>query len=251
MAQPHHITAPLSSRNVLLDHLEPPEQAAIFAHLEEVAYRAGDVLVEPDRQPDHVYFPQTAVISYVALFAGGGAVEVGTVGCEGMSGIHVYLGTGASPYRAIVQVEGIAQRMPVDAFRRVVDEHPGIDAVLSRYVDAYLMQVSQTAACNRMHDLAQRAARWLLMTHDRVGSDSFALTHEFLAIMLGVRRAGVSEAAADLQRRGAIRYSRGKVTIADRAILEQQACECYGVVRDRYRTLARPAGARAAHLSAS
>lgn len=235
MAHPHsHSDHERGERNTLLRSLEPHHYRAVAQHLEEVHLRPGDILVEPGEHPSHVYFPQSGVISLVALFEGGGAVEVGTIGWEGMAGIPVYLGGGASPHRVLMQVEGTVRRMPADAFSRVVAEIPAFDDLLADYVEAYLLQVSQTAACNRMHDLAQRAARWLLMTHDRVGSDSFALTHEFLAIMLGVRRAGVSEAAAELQRKGAIRYSRGRVTIADRAILTRESCECYTVVRSRF-----------------
>lgn len=239
MAHPHqHPGRPAAERNALLRDLDPADYAAIAPHLEDLTVKAGEVLVQPDEPPEYVYFPQSGVISLVALFPGGGAVEVGTVGCEGMAGIPVYLGTTTMPYRVLLQIEGLVRRMPVRAFRDAVEQIPAFDDILARFVDAYLMQVSQTAACNRMHDLGQRAARWLLMTHDRVGNDTFGLTHEFLAIMLGVRRAGVSEAAAELQRKGAITYSRGRVTVSNRAILEQQACVCYGAVRDRFASLA-------------
>lgn len=235
MAHPHLQSEPeRGERNALLRSLEPHHYRAVAQHLEEVHLRPGDVLAEPGVRIPYVYFPQSGVISLVALFDGGGAVEVGTIGCEGMAGIPVYLGVGRSPHRVIMQVEGIVRRMPSQEFERAVAEVPGLDDILADFVDAYLLQVSQTAACNRMHDLAQRAARWLLMTHDRVGSDSFALTHEFLAIMLGVRRAGVSEAAAELQRKGAIRYSRGRVTVTDRSVLTRESCECYGIVRARF-----------------
>lgn len=235
MAHPHtQSESERGERNALLRSLEPHHYWTVAQHLEEVHLKPGDILVEPGDQFPHVYFPQSGVVSLVALFEGGGAVEVGTVGWEGMVGIPVYLGVGTSAYRVIMQVEGNVRRLPAAEFERAVTEIPGWDATVADFVDAYLMQVSQTAACNRMHDLAQRAARWLLITHDRVGGDSFALTHEFLAIMLGVRRAGVSEAAAELQRKGAIRYSRGRVTVTDRSILVREACECYGVVRARF-----------------
>lgn len=235
MAHPHPKGEPdRGERNALLLSLEPHQYGALAPHLEEQHLRPGDVLVEPGEPMSHVYFPQSGVVSLVALFEGGAAVEVGTVGWEGMAGIPVFLGVGSSPYRIMMQVEGDVRRMPAEEFERAVAEMPDWDAAIANYVDAYLMQVSQTAACNRMHDLAQRAARWLLITHDRVASDTFALTHEFLAIMLGVRRAGVSEAAAELQRKGAIRYSRGRVTITDRSVLVKEACECYGVVRARF-----------------
>ena len=221
-------------RNALLRDLDGADYDALLQHAEEIPIAPGEVLIEPDERPSFVYFPQSGVLSLVAVFKGGASVEVGTVGREGFVGIPVYLGTLTAPYRVLVQIDGTARRVPVDAFEALLLESPGLDRTVRRYVDAYLLQVSQNAACNRMHDLAARAARWLLMTHDRVGSDTFALTHEFLAIMLGVRRAGVSEAAAELQRKGAIRYSRGRVTIVDRAVLEGQSCECYRAVRTRF-----------------
>lgn len=234
MAQSRDFSDRSTERNALLRDLDTSDYDALSAHFEELCLKAGEVMVEPDERPSHVYFPQSGVASLVALFKGGEAVEVGTVGREGMVGIPVFLGTGSTPNRVLMQVEGVVRRVPTDVFESLLAESPALDAIMRRYLDAYLLQVSQTAACNRMHDLAARAARWLLMTHDRVGTDSFALTHEFLAIMLGVRRAGVSEAAAELQRKGAIRYSRGRVTVVDRAVLERESCECYRAVRSRF-----------------
>ena len=234
MADPRELSDRSTERNALLRDLDTSDYDALLEHLEEVSLKAGDVLVEPNERPTHVYFPQSGVASQVALFKGGESVEVGTIGREGMVGIAIFLGTGSTPNRVLMQVEGVVRRIPADVFESLLAESPALDSIMRRYLDAYLLQVSQTAACNRMHDLAARAARWLLMTHDRVGTDSFALTHEFLAIMLGVRRAGVSEAAAELQRKGAIRYSRGRVTVVDRALLEREACECYRAVRSRF-----------------
>lgn len=253
MAQPlEHTALDAAERNALLRDLDHDDYEAVARHLEEVRLKAGEILVEPGRRPEYVYFPQNGVISTVALFDGGGAVEVGTVGCEGIAGIPVYLGTDTTPHRVMMQIAGTVHRMPVDAFDAAVEDIPALDGILARYVDAYLLQVSQTAACNRMHDLGQRAARWLLMTHDRVGEGTFALTHEFLAIMLGVRRAGVSEAAAELQREGAIRYSRGRVAIANRAVLEERSCACYGVVRERFDAMLKGEARRGVpHLTAS
>lgn len=235
MAQPHETSVARSTeRNALLRELDQSDYEALAQHLEEMPMRAGDVLVEPDERAQYVFFPQSGVISLLALFTGGGAVEVGTVGREGIVGIPIVLGTNTAPHRVLVQIDGVVRRVASDVIEAMLAEMPALDVILRRYVDAYLLQVSQTAACNRMHDLSARAARWLLMTHDRVGTDTFALTHEFLAIMLGVRRAGVSEAAAELQRKGAIKYSRGRVSITDRSVLEQQACECYRTVRSRF-----------------
>lgn len=234
-----------SERNAVLRDLGPSDYGWLAGHLDEVTLKAGTVLVPEHQRPSHVYFPQSGIISFVALFQDGGSVEVGTVGCEGIAGLPIYLLTESSPFRTIVQVEATLRRVPAEVFEEALQEIGVLDSIMRRYVDAYLYQVSQTAACNRMHDLGERAARWLLMAHDRVGADTFALTHEFLAMMLGVRRAGVSEAAAELQRRGAIRYSRGRVTVVDRHVLEQSACECYGVVRARFDAIALPAHAAA------
>jgi len=223
-----------TERNALLRALPSSDYAWLAAHLDEVTTRAGDVLVERDVRPDHVHFPQSGVISMVTFFESGGSVEVGTIGCEGIVGLSPFLATASSPNRTITQIDAVVRRMPVEVLMEGLAEHPAVDRVLRRYTDAYIAQVSQNAACNRMHDIGERCARWLLMTHDRVGSDTFALTHEFLAVMLGVRRAGVSEAAAALQRAGAIRYSRGRVTVTDRAALDRASCECYAVIRRRF-----------------
>ena len=228
-----------TERNALLRDLDPAEYHWLARHLEQVEMEAGQVLTPANQRPTHIYFPQTGVVSLVAEFRDGGTVEVGTVGCEGFVGIPIFLQTGSSPHKSMIQINAVLRRMPTEAFELAMRELPILDVVLRRSVDAYLFQAGQNAACNRMHDLGTRAARWLLMTHDRVGSDTYALTHEFLAMMLGVRRAGVSEAAAELQRRGAIRYSRGRVTVLDRGLLEQAACECYGVVRERFDNMLR------------
>ena len=240
-----------SERNALLRDLGTADYAWLANHLEEVSLGAGALLVRENTPPSHVYFPQTGIVSLVALFSDGSSVEVGTIGCEGMVGLPVFLQTESTPHRTMVQVDATLRRLPIEIFEDALQALPELDRILRRFTDAYLFQVSQTAACNRMHDLGQRAARWLLMTHDRVRADTFALTHEFLAMMLGVRRAGVSEAAAELQRRGAIRYSRGRVTITDRGVLEQASCECYAAVRARFDSMLHGSAHGAAHVAAS
>lgn len=234
-----------SERNALLRELSPADYGWFANRIDEVTLKSGVVLVRENARPSHVYFPQSGIVSLVALFNDGGSVEVGTIGCEGMVGLPVFLQTDAVPFRTIIQVDCTLRRLPVELFDEAMEAVPALEAMLRRYTDAFLFQVGQMAACNRMHDLGERAARWLLMTHDRVGVDTFPLTHEFLAVMLGVRRAGVSEAAAELQRRGAIRYSRGRITIVGRQVLEQATCECYGVIRARFDTMLQgaPAGA--------
>jgi CRP-like cAMP-binding protein len=159
-------------------------------------------------------------------------VEVGTIGNEGISGLSLFLGSDVSVPEMIAQIPGAAQQMSADDFRTIVAQLPALRALLARCAYAFMTQVSQTAACNRLHGIEQRCARWLLLTHDRVGgADSFPLTHKFLSFMLGVRRAGVTEALGALTLAGLIRSTKGTVTILDRAGLERASCECYAIVR--------------------
>lgn len=192
------------------------------------------MIAEPDQAPAYVYFPESCVASMVNP-TDEGAVEVGTIGSEGMVGLSIFLDAEAVPSRMIWQVPGQALRIPVPEFLRLIGSLPELTRLLRRYTHAFFVQVAQTAACNRMHEIDRRCARWLLMTHDRVaGADTFVLTQEFLAFMLGVRRAGVSEAATALQKRGLISYARGKVNVIDRAGLEAASCECYEIVRSHH-----------------
>lgn len=195
------------------------------------------VLAEPDQPQEFVYFPGDCVISLITPFKDDGAVEVGTVGCEGMADLSVFLGTGTMHVVVMAQLAGEALRIGAQDFSEMVDNSPRLRAVMGLYAQAFLSQVLQSAGCNGHHAIVARCARWLLMTHDRVGSRQFALTHELLAYMLGVRRAGVTEAAGSLQESGYIRYSRGRVEIVDRDGLESAACECYGVIRRTYDSL--------------
>lgn len=225
---------PSGGSNRLLYLLPADEATWAWSHLERVPARAGAVLAEPGEPLSHVYFPESCAASLVNPTSEG-VVEVGTVGNEGMVGLSSFLGGEAIPSRILWQISGTAQRMPASVFSDGVETRPTCRRIVLRYAHAFFVQVSQTAACNRVHDIERRCARWLLMTHDRVGgADSFELTHVFLAFMLGVRRAGVTEAAGALQDRGLIRYTRGKITIIDRAGLEDAACECYRVVRAHF-----------------
>ena len=223
--------------NRLLRALDERDRAQIFEAGERVRLEQKEILLEPDQPHAYVYFPGDAVISLLTTFRDGGAVEVGTVGCEGMVGLPVYLGTGTMPVLIMSQIPGQALRVPADTFAQLVESSPRTRIVLDRYTQAFLSQVFQAAACHGHHPIVARCARWLLMTHDRVGSGQFALTHELLAYMLGVRRAGVTEAAGALQEAGIIRYNRGRVEVVDRAGLEAASCECYGVIRRVYEEL--------------
>jgi CRP-like cAMP-binding protein len=211
------------------DQLEP-----LRRHLEPVALGLKEVVYAPNEPIRDVYFPLTGAFSLLTVMADGTEVEVATVGNEGMVGLPVFLGADSMPGRCFSQIPGEALRMPADRFRDAVRRNGAFAAVLHRYVQALFNQVAQTAACNRVHPIEERCARWLLMTHDRAGADRFPLTHEFLSQMLGVRRATVTVVAGMLQRAGLINYRRGVVTVADRPGLEAASCECYRFIRDEF-----------------
>lgn len=230
-----------SERNRLLRALDAEDYRWITPQLEHVTMKSGDVLAAENQPFTHVYFMDTGVAS-VTNKVSGGTVEVGTVGNEGLAGLSVYLDGGGIPSRTFVQVPGDGRRMPAAEFAAGAEERSGLQKILKRYVKAYLIQVAQTAACNRAHSIEERCARWLLMTHDRVGgAHTFPLTHQFLAYMLGVRRAGVTVAAGILQKAGLIQYTRGSITISDRVGLEAASCECYGIVAGHVDRLFPPA----------
>jgi CRP-like cAMP-binding protein len=211
----------LEPRNRVLRALPPDEYARLLPHLEPCA-------VAPLR---HVYFPDTAIISVLRRTRDGTLIEAYAVGRDGVVGIPSLLGDPGSPAGTVLgEVPGTCHRVALGTLRGVLPELPSLDRLVRRLVLALLDQVQQAVACNSLHTVEQRCARWLLMTHDLVGGDEFLLTHEVLAQMLGVRRAGVTVAAGVLQRAGLVTYSRGRVRVLDRAGLEAAACECYAVV---------------------
>jgi CRP-like cAMP-binding protein len=213
----------------------PAEAAWLAARLEPVTLQVGQVIAAAGEPFRHVYFPDTAVFSVISHMAGGTAVEVGTVGHEGMVGVAAFLEADASVNETIAQIPGTAFRLLAARLVQGAHARPALRRLLGRYTEAYLTQVAQTAACNRLHGIEARCARWLLMTHDRVGqAERFPLTQEYLALMLGAHRSGVTVAAGALRDAGLIRYSRGTVRVLDRAGLEAAACECYGVVRRHF-----------------
>lgn len=203
-----------------------PDLAPVTLDFGAVLYESGDPIRE-------VYFPIRSVVSLLTVVDGHSALEVGLVGREGMVGIPLALGIDVSPVRALVQGTGGAMRMSAARFRRGFDASPPLRRGLQRYTHELMVQITQTAACNRFHVVEARLARWLLMTSERLASEQFRLTHEFLSHMLGVRRVGVTEAASSLQRRGLIEYQRGEIRILDHAGLEATACACYALVRQR------------------
>ena len=216
--------------NDLLAALTPTRYRQLAAGLEAVNLRFGEILHEPGRVPSHVYFPGDSLVSLVAA-AGGAQLEVGLVGKEGMVGVALALGQGGSPVRALVQGEGSAMRMSARRFRRELGRSRELKRAIDRSVHVAMATAMQIAACNNRHLLSARFARWLLMVRDRLGRDEFRMTQEFLALMLGVRRSGVSVAAGALQRRRLIRYSRGNVTLVNPRKLRALACGCYEVIR--------------------
>lgn len=191
----------------------------------------GDVLHEPGALIEQVYFPEQCVISLLAAADGRMSLEVGLVGCEGMAGIAVAMGSAVSPVRALVQRRGRAMRMDAGRFRSLLDESPALALAVSHYAHGLLVQATQAAFCSHYHLLEPRLARSLLMMRDRVKSNALHLTHEFLAHALGVRRVGITKAATSLQQKGLISYSRGDIRILDVAGLEGAACECYAAAR--------------------
>jgi CRP-like cAMP-binding protein len=217
--------------NRLLRSLPLEEYERLLLQLTPVRLRLKQALVEPDVPITHVYFVREGVGSMIATEQEGGDIEVGTVGNEGLIGLPVLHGADTMPYRVMVQVEGDAWRLSADAFRRAVDERPAVRRVCLRYAQYFADQLAQAVACNRLHTLEERCARWLLMTHDRVYGDTFEITHEFLALMLGVRRAGVSVAMGTLQNAGILQYARGRVVVLDRMRLEEASCGCYHITR--------------------
>jgi CRP-like cAMP-binding protein len=210
------------------------EQAVVRPDLECVTLRARDILYPADEPLTFVYFPQGAVLSVLTFMHNGAAVEIGTFGLEGLSGAQLILGGDRAPSQMICQIPGEALRMPVDRFLKHLKTERTFQRIVRRYTEALFNFMGQSIACNRLHTVDERCARWLLMSHDRVGGDQFDLTQEFLAIMLGVHRPGVSIAAAALQQAGFIRYVRGHVEIRDRKGLESAACECYQISADQF-----------------
>jgi CRP-like cAMP-binding protein len=220
--------------NNLLAALPGAEYRRLQGHLEPVELRFGEILYEPGEPIEHVYFPNDSLVSLLTLVDRHLALEVGMVGPEGMVGISSALGMGLTPFRALVQGAGTAMRMKAEPFRNEFKLGLALQREVLRYVHMLMAQLAQTAACNRFHFIEARLARWLLMTRDRVDSDRFQLTHEFLGHMLGVRRVGVTKAAQALKQRELIDYTRGSIAIVDGNGLEAAACSCYALDRNRY-----------------
>lgn len=237
-----HAPSPTATRprNRLLDALPEALYAALAPHLQSVTLDVREMVALPGQSYEYVYFPEDCIISVVNVMRDGSTVETGTIGNEGLAGLPTLMDSVSSETRVFGQVPGAAQRAPASVVADFVERERELRRLVNRYAQAFLTQVAQGAACNRLHGIEQRCARWLLMTHDRVTGDEFPLKQQFLAEMLGVRRAGVSVAASALQEAALIRYSRGIVQVLDRDGLEAASCECYGVIRQQFDRLLPP-----------
>jgi len=226
--------SPDACANKLLARLPASEYRSLYPHLEWVPCPLKSTFYQRDQPLDHVYFPLSGEHSVLAIMQNGTAVEVGTVGNEGLSPVDILTGSEQSLETVTCQIAGDALKMPVAPFLAAITGDTELRRLAFRYLQAYLAQVSQAVACNRLHTIEERFAKWLLMNHDRVPGDDIHITQEFLADMLGVHRPSVSLIARHFQQLGLIKYSRGLVTILDRPAIEDASCECYGVVRKRF-----------------
>jgi CRP-like cAMP-binding protein len=215
----------------LLAALPPEDLRRLQPHLEPLTLVAGRVVLEEGEPVEWVIFPSSGVISLLVRLSDGRAVEASAVGREGMAGLPAFLGGALSPLQGVSQVKGTALRLPAARLRRETTPGSALRVLIERYTNGLLASAAQSLACIRFHRVEERCARWLLVTHDSVGENTFELTHEFLSNMLGVRRAGVSEAVGALQGAGLIRSVRGRFSIVSRQGLEAASCECYRVVR--------------------
>lgn len=226
-----------TTKNRLLTGLPQGDLDQFYSNLHPVSLSLKQVLCAAGTQIEDVYFVEDGLGSVVNTMANGTTIEVGMIGIEGVIGVSALLGAEVSAQTTLIQIPGAAYRMSASRCKAIFDQSAAFRAAVLRFAEAMLNLTAQTAACNRLHSVEQRCARWLLMASDRIGSDTMPMTHEFLASMLGVRRAGVTTTAGDLQRSGLIRYHHGQLTITDRDGLESSACECYRSDRDQLHRL--------------
>jgi len=222
------------SRNCLLAKLSPERFDSLCPNLERVELKVPQVLSEPNEPIEFAYFPESGMISIVSIMNDGDSIEVGTIGREGMSGAELLLGSNWMPFRCFVQADGIALRIEGSQLKHAVERDSGLERLLFRYVAAVLTRGRQAAACNGKHSVHKRCCRWLLMARDRSDSDELSMIHDFLALMLGVRRASVSEVLEPLQKAGLVRSNRGRITVLNRTGLEQNSCECYRAIVNQF-----------------
>lgn len=221
-------------KNHLLAALPEAEWRRWAPSLERVPMPLGEVLYEPGIALNHVYFPITSIISLLYVMENGASAEIAVVGNEGIVGVSLFMGGESTPSRAVVQSAGVGCRLKSQLMKEEFNKSGPVLHLLLRYTQALITQMAQTAVCNRHHSLDQQLCRWLLLSLDRLQGDELVMTQELIANMLGVRREGVTEGALKLQKAGLIQYSRGHITVLDRAGLEKRTCECYAVVKREY-----------------
>ena len=226
-----HEGRPLETRNLVLNALCPTDRAAVEADIRDLTLASGDVLYEPARPVEWVYFPQTAVLSVITVMLDGRSVESDTVGCESVVGVLPALGTAVSTSRTLTQIPGLVSRIAAARLRHHAEASPDFRKLLIRHSLANLAQAHQSVACNALHTVNQRLCRWLLMSQDRTAKAFVELTHEYLAMMVGVHRSTITEALRVLADNDLVRNRRRSIEILDRPRMEAQACECYGVIR--------------------
>lgn len=226
--------------NAILQGLDEPVAALVRKNATLVNLRLRQKIYEPEEPIEDVYFPLDSVLSVVTLMLDGSQIEVGTVGREGMSAFPLIMGASSTANNCYCQVPGTAVKITAEFFRELSAGDRGFRQLLDRYLQAYVNMLGQLAACNRLHTVYERCARWLLLTHDRVDLTDIPLTQEYLAMMLGTNRSGVTIAVATLRQAGFIRYNHGKIAVLDRPGLEDAACECYDVARKQFAGLLRP-----------
>jgi CRP-like cAMP-binding protein len=227
-------TAHSPAQNRLLAAIPTAEFERLSPHLELVEMPLGEVLYESGGRLDHVYFPTTCIVSLLYVLENGASAEIAVVGYEGILGISLFMGGETTPSRAVVQSAGFGYRLKAPLLKQEFNRAGPVLRLLLRYTQALITQMTQTAVCNRHHSIEQQLCRWLLVSLDRLSSNSLKMTQELIANMLGVRREGVTEAAGNLQRAGLIRYNRGHIDVLDRPGLEQAVCECYAVVKAEF-----------------
>jgi CRP-like cAMP-binding protein len=225
---------PESRNNHLLASLPAAEWERWLPQLERVEMPLGQVLYESGTTLTHVYFPLTAIVSLLYVMENGASAEIAVVGNEGIVGISLFMGGESTSSRAVVQSAGHGFRLNAQTMKDEFNRAGPVLHLLLRYTQALITQMAQTAVCNRHHSLDQQLCRWLLLSLDRLQGNDLVMTQELIANMLGVRREGVTEAALKLQKVGLIRYTRGRISVLDRAGLEQRTCECYAVVKKEY-----------------
>jgi CRP-like cAMP-binding protein len=218
-------------QNHLLAALPTTDFERLQSHLKLIPLPLGEALYEPGIGMRYLYFPTNSIVSLLYVLADGASAEIAVVGNEGVIGVSLFMGGETTPSRAVVQSAGHAYQLPGQVLKEEFTRGGAMQHLLLRYTQALITQMAQTAVCNRHHSLDQQLCRWLLLSLDRLPGNELVMTQELIANMLGVRREGVTEAAGNLQKAGLIQYSRGRITVLDRAGLEARTCECYAVVR--------------------